>query len=73
MKACPPPSDQALFLSTGEFAALFRLSTKTVQRMCDEGLLAHIVVSDRGDRRIPKSEVDRLLAEAEGTRHRVTP
>ncbi|MCP4308604.1 MAG: helix-turn-helix domain-containing protein [bacterium] len=59
---------QPLFYSTGDFAVLTRLSVATVQRMCGRGLIAHIVVSDRGDRRIPASEVERLLAEAEGAR-----
>ncbi len=63
-----PATDQPLFYSTGDFAALTRLSVPTVQRMCDRGLIAHIVVSDRGDRRIPASELDRLLAAAEASR-----
>jgi excisionase family DNA binding protein len=56
------------FLSTGEFANQVRLSVSTVKRMCDKGQLASIVVSERGDRRIPRAEVERLLTEAESNR-----
>lgn len=36
--------------------------------MCVRGEVAHVVVSERGDRRIPASEVDRLLDDAEQAR-----
>ena len=58
-----------LFLSTGEFAALANMSTPTVQRLCSQGRIAHIVISERGDRRIPRTELSRLLEEAEEVRH----
>ena len=58
----------AQFLTVGEFAAKARLSPPTVRRMCQRGDLAHVVVSDRGDRRIPVSEVGRLLDDAEQAR-----
>ena len=59
-----------LFLSTGQFAKVTNLSATTVRRMCKVGLLAHIVISERGDRRIPASEVDRMLDRA--VQHRTT-
>lgn len=61
----PPPP---LFVTTGEFSAMTSLSATTIRRMCDRGDLAAIVISERGDRRIPWREVERLLAEADATR-----
>jgi len=62
--------DVSDFLTTGQFSRRTRLSVASVKRMCDAGQIASIVVSDRGDRRIPASEVDRMLAEAEQNRAR---
>jgi excisionase family DNA binding protein len=56
---------EALFLTTSEFARLLGVSPATVKRRCDRGQLACLVVSDRGDRRIPSSELTRLRAEAQ--------
>ena len=56
------------FMKTGQFARMTNLSTATVKRLCDAGDIAHVIISERGDRRIPASEVDRLLAEAQATR-----
>jgi excisionase family DNA binding protein len=58
----------AQFLTVGEFAVRTRLSPPTVRRMRVRGEVAHVVVSERGDRRIPASEVDRLLDDAEQAR-----
>ena len=44
------------------------LSSATVKRQCDRGEIASIVISDRGDRRIPVSEVYRLLEDAQANR-----
>jgi excisionase family DNA binding protein len=65
-------TDDSAFLTTGEFAQRVHLSTTTVKKLCDEGALAHVVVTGRGDRRIPVSELNRLLAEADGNRLNVT-
>ena len=51
-----------------EFCRLTGISPTTIKRMCDRHEIAHIVISERGDRRIPYREVDRLLAEAEAVR-----
>jgi len=65
------------FLTTREFSRRTRLSPATVRRLCSAGDLASVVVSDRGDRRIPSSEVTRLLDEAFSNRvdldHDVSP
>lgn len=61
-------TDPSAFLTTGEFARRVHVSTATVKKLCDGGQLAHVVLSRRGDRRIPASELDRLLAEADGKR-----
>jgi excisionase family DNA binding protein len=61
------------FLTTTEFARRTRLSRATVRRMCVSGAIAHVVISPRGDRRIPSSEVDRLRLEAEANRKEGTP
>jgi excisionase family DNA binding protein len=58
------------FLTTGQFAQRANLSQATVKRLCDSGRLAHVLLSRRGDRRIPASELDRLLTEAETNRLR---
>lgn len=50
--------------TTRQFAQLIQVSIATVKRMCDRGELACIVVSERGDRRIPAAELDRLLHQA---------
>jgi excisionase family DNA binding protein len=60
---CLPP-----FLTTTEFSRLTNLSTATIRRRCQAGEVASIVVSTRGDRRIPASEVDRLHSEAAASR-----
>jgi hypothetical protein len=65
-------TEDSAFLTTGEFAQRVHLSTTTVKKACDAGLLAHVVVTSRGDRRIPVSEVYRLLAEADANRLNVT-
>ena len=56
------------FLTTGEFGRRVGLSDATVKRLCDSGKLAHVIVSSRGDRRIPRSELARFLREAEENR-----
>lgn len=66
--ATDPNSPHPVFLTTGEFCALTGISPTTAKRMCARGQVAHIVISDRGDRRIPAREVDRLLAEADASR-----
>lgn len=63
-------SEQPLFVTTGTFSRLSGLSPATVKRLCDLGEIAHVVVSPRGDRRIPRSELRRLLDEAEAKRGR---
>jgi excisionase family DNA binding protein len=62
------PQSAPYFVTTGEFSHYARLSISTVKRMCDKGELAHVVISERGDRRIPRQELDRLLGRAEGNR-----
>ena len=57
--------NEALFLTTGDFARKVCLSVATVKRLCDTRQIACLVVSDRGDRRIPATEVSRLLGKAE--------
>ena len=64
----PPPNNPPLLVTTGQFAALTSMSPTTIRRMCDRGDLASIVISERGDRRIPWREVERLLTEADATR-----
>jgi excisionase family DNA binding protein len=61
-------NDLPKFLTTSEFSRLTHLSVATVKRLCAAGEIAHVVVSDRGDRRIPASEVTRLAVEAEANR-----
>ncbi len=61
------------FLRVGEAAtALFGRNTSgnraRIVRLCDHGELAAIRVGERGDRLVPSSEVDRLLADAEAAR-----
>ena len=56
------------FLTTAQFARQAHLSATTVKRLCDEGHVAHVVIPGRGDRRIPATEVSRLLADAEANR-----
>ena len=61
----PTTTDPApAFLTTAEFSRRVHLSTATVKRLCDAGEIAHVRVSDRGNRRILASEVDRLRGEA---------
>ena len=66
-KQNPNPSPP-LFVTTGEFSTMTSLSETTIRRMCDRGDLASIVISERGDRRIPWREVERLLSAAEANR-----
>ena len=54
------------FLTTAEFAQRVGVSVSTVKRLADAGQLAHIRVGCH--RRIPASEVARLLDEAERSR-----
>jgi excisionase family DNA binding protein len=61
-------NDEPLFLTTTGFAKRLGVSKATVKRACDAGRLAYIVITERGDRRIPASEVDRLRAEADAKR-----
>jgi excisionase family DNA binding protein len=68
MHTSPIPEDVPAFLTTGEFARRVGLSPATIKRLCGQGELAYVVISDRGDRRIPASEVDRLVAEAQANR-----
>lgn len=49
-------------LSVREFAAAFGVNQHTVYRMCTRGELAWTRVGS--EKRIPKSELERLLAEA---------
>jgi len=63
-----PTAGPPAFITTGEFCRLTGISPTTIKRMCDRHEIAHIVISERGDRRIPYREVDRLLAEAEAVR-----
>ena len=65
-------TEDSAFLTTREFARRVHLSTTTVKKLCDAGILAHVVVTGRGDRRIPVSELNRLLAEADANRLNVT-
>ena len=67
-------TEQSYFVTTGEFCRYANVSISTVKRMCSKGQLAHVVISERGDRRIPRKELDRLLIWAESNRqvHSVT-
>lgn len=53
------------FVSARRFAELSGLPIWHVRKMLKSGELAHIVVNGRGDRRIPVSEVDRLVEQAQ--------
>lgn len=44
-----------------EVSDIFRVSVLTVKRWGDRGDLKFIRINSRGDRRIPKSEVKRIL------------
>lgn len=68
MSTSPTSENLPEFLTTSQFAQRTQLSVATVKRLCDGGELAHVVVSERGDRRIPTSEVGRLLEEAHANR-----
>lgn len=54
------------FWSVREFAATFGVNQHTIYRMCNRGELAWVPVG--GEKRIPNSELERLLAEAYGRR-----
>jgi excisionase family DNA binding protein len=71
MQPSPQHKQEAHFLSTSEFAKTVGISGATVKRKCDKGEIAFIVISDRGDRRIPRTELLRFLAEAEENRRRL--
>ena len=58
------------FLTTKEFSKCTHLSVATVRRLCAAGQIASVTISDRGDRRIPVSEVSRLAGMAESNRSR---
>ena len=51
-----------VFLTVREFAAACRINQHTAYRMCTRGELAWTLVGS--EKRIPTSEVERLLAEA---------
>jgi excisionase family DNA binding protein len=61
-------AEMPAFLTTSQFSRITQLSVATVKRLCDVGEIAHVVVSERGDRRIPATEVERLLAEAQANK-----
>lgn len=63
-----PDSSAQRFVSCAEFASLLSLSAATVRRMCRNGTLESLVVSARGDRRIPLSEIGRLVDQASVSR-----
>jgi excisionase family DNA binding protein len=62
------PAQLSRWLTSGQFASALGVSDQTVKRMCDRHEIAHITISSRGDRRIPSSELDRLLDLAESRR-----
>jgi len=62
------PTDEPVFLTTGQFSRRVGLSTSTVKRLCEAGTIASVVISNRGDRRIPTSELERLRSLAEASR-----
>lgn len=55
---------ERIFLKPSEVAELTGLAAYTVRRMCHQGRLRSVRVSDRGDVLIPRAELDRWLAEA---------
>lgn len=58
--------DQHELCTREEISQFLRVSTRTVDRMMIEGQIKYIKIGDgiKGAVRIPKSEIDRLLAEA---------
>ena len=68
MNELTPTDDLPAFLTTSEVAYELGISGKTVTRLCDLGILAHVTLSASGMRRIPVSEISRLLAMAQGNR-----
>lgn len=64
-KGVPKANVQRLFWSVPEFATAMGLANDTVYRMVKAGELAHIRL---GEIRIPNSEIERLIAEAEAAR-----
>lgn len=54
------------FLNTADLARCLGLSVRRVEQMIEEGrILGVLRASERGHYRIPKSEADRLVREAE--------
>lgn len=68
MRTEPISDDNPAFLTTAQFGRKAGWSVATTKRKCDAGEIAYVVISERGDRRIPASELDRLLAEAQANR-----
>ena len=58
--------EQHEFCTREEISALLRISMRTLDRMMLEGQIKYIKLGDgqKGAVRIPKSEIERLLAEA---------
>jgi predicted site-specific integrase-resolvase len=69
----PVQSGTPEFLTTTQFARQLGVSAATIKRQCAKGLVAHIVISERGDRRIPRTEIDRIRIEAESNRRSRSP
>lgn len=58
-------------LRVGKVAQLLGVNAQTIRRMADAGQIICYRVGARQERRIPQSEVDRLLAAARGPAQRV--
>ena len=54
--------DAEMPLSTGDVARLLNIHTNTVRRWCSEGLLKSYRVGPRGDRRIARNDVLKLIS-----------
>lgn len=48
-------------LTLKEVAGLLRVSPMTIKRKCMRGLIPHIIINDRGDRRFKKSSIINLM------------
>ena len=65
MTARRPPAEAPRLYRIRQVAEITGLHTNTISRYCHQGRLRSVVINSRGDRLIPASEVDRLLALAE--------
>jgi excisionase family DNA binding protein len=60
--------DDREWLRAGEAARRLGISRSTLNLWCDNGRVAHVRSSERGDRMIPVAELRRLEHEAEANR-----